>query len=231
MLKALAYIHALGICHKDIQPNNILIDSSNNLKLCDFGSAKVMSEGESSVSYIVSRHYRAPELIFGSTSYDTSIDLWSAACIIGELILGKPLFCGGNHVEQLVEIVKVLGTPSKEQVQDMNPDYKMKNFPFVRPKRLEKIFKPKHCPMAADLLACLLKYSPSKRKPAIECLAHPFFDELRVESAQVNDTFFEFSEEELRGLSQNIVDKLTIPVKAPVPLPEVENSEDDLSVE
>ncbi len=76
--RALAHIHSLGICHRDIKPQNLLVNPENQqLKLCDFGSAKALVKGEPNVSYICSRYYRAPELIFGSTDYSTAIDIWS----------------------------------------------------------------------------------------------------------------------------------------------------------
>jgi serine/threonine protein kinase len=76
--RALSHIHALGICHRDIKPQNLLVNPENQqLKLCDFGSAKALVRGEPNVSYICSRYYRAPELIFGSTDYSTAIDIWS----------------------------------------------------------------------------------------------------------------------------------------------------------
>jgi glycogen synthase kinase 3 beta len=85
--------------------------------------------GEPNVSYICSRYYRAPELIFGNSNYTTSIDVWSVGCVIAELMLGQPLFPGESGVDQLVEIIKILGTPSKEQIQAMNPQYKEYRFP------------------------------------------------------------------------------------------------------
>jgi len=76
LLRSLAYIHFLGICHRDIKPQNLLLDpNSGILKLCDFGSAKVLVVGEPNVSYICSRYYRAPELIFGATNYTTAIGI------------------------------------------------------------------------------------------------------------------------------------------------------------
>lgn len=76
--RALSHIHALGICHRDIKPQNLLVNPENQqLKLCDFGSAKALVKGEPNVAYICSRYYRAPELIFGSTDYTTAIDVWS----------------------------------------------------------------------------------------------------------------------------------------------------------
>jgi len=92
-----------------------LIDpAAHILKLCDFGSAKRVLKGEVNVSYICSRYYRAPELIFGATDYTNAIDVWSAGCVIAELLLGQPLFPGESGVDQLVEIIKVLGTPTRD---------------------------------------------------------------------------------------------------------------------
>lgn len=113
--RALAYIHALGICHRDIKPQNLLVDPQNfQLKVCDFGSAKRLVRGEVNVSYICSRYYRAPELIFGATEYNNAIDVWSVGCVMAELLLGQPLFPGESGVDQLVEIIKVLGTPTRD---------------------------------------------------------------------------------------------------------------------
>ena len=95
ILKALAYLHEIKkIMHRDIKPQNLLVDPTCHiLKVCDFGSAKkVTEESKQSVSYICSRYYRAPELMFGSRDYGTAIDIWSAGCVIGELIKGEPLF-------------------------------------------------------------------------------------------------------------------------------------------
>lgn len=130
MFRSLTYIHALGICHRDIKPQNLLVDPATHiLKLCDFGSAKRLIKGEPNVSYICSRYYRAPELIFGCTDYNPAIDVWSVGCVIAELMLGQPLYPGESGVDQLVEIIKVLGTPTREQIQAMNPNYTEFKFP------------------------------------------------------------------------------------------------------
>ncbi|KAI2668208.1 Glycogen synthase kinase-3 beta [Labeo rohita] len=108
LFRSLAYIHSYGICHRDIKPQNLLLDPETAvLKLCDFGSAKQLVRGEPNVSYICSRYYRAPELIFGATDYTSSIDIWSAGCVLAELLLGQPIFPGDSGVDQLVEIIKV----------------------------------------------------------------------------------------------------------------------------
>uniref|UniRef100_A0A8C1ACD4 Glycogen synthase kinase 3 alpha a n=1 Tax=Cyprinus carpio carpio TaxID=630221 RepID=A0A8C1ACD4_CYPCA len=108
LFRSLAYIHSQGVCHRDIKPQNLLVDPETAvLKLCDFGSAKQLVRGEPNVSYICSRYYRAPELIFGATDYTSNIDIWSAGCVLAELLLGQPIFPGDSGVDQLVEIIKV----------------------------------------------------------------------------------------------------------------------------
>lgn len=81
IFRGIMHLHSRGICHRDLKPQNILI-RSNKLAVCDLGSAKILKKDESNISYICSRCYRAPELIFGSTRYTLAIDMWSAGCII-----------------------------------------------------------------------------------------------------------------------------------------------------
>uniref|UniRef100_A0A672MI49 [tau protein] kinase n=1 Tax=Sinocyclocheilus grahami TaxID=75366 RepID=A0A672MI49_SINGR len=133
LFRSLAYIHSQGVCHRDIKPQNLLVDPETAvLKLCDFGSAKQLVRGEPNVSYICSRYYRAPELIFGATDYTSIIDIWSAGCVLAELLLGQPIFPGDSGVDQLVEIIKVLGTPTREQIREMNPNYTEFKFPQIK---------------------------------------------------------------------------------------------------
>ncbi|BGO91550.1 hypothetical protein NBRC10512_003210 [Rhodotorula toruloides] len=179
LLRALAYLHAVGVCHRDIKPHNVLVDAdSGRLVLIDFGSAKVLREGAENVSYACSRYYRAPELIFGSTRYNDSIDVWSAGCVLGELLCGSVFFPGESSIDQLVEIVKVLGTPTREHVKAMNAHYTEHNFPQVQAVPLEQIL-PRASAAAIDLLGSLLLYDPSRRLTAVEAMAHNFFDDLR----------------------------------------------------
>eukprot|EP00536_Pseudo-nitzschia_multiseries_P009559 jgi/Psemu1/201033/e_gw1.270.32.1 len=184
--RALAHIHALGICHRDIKPQNLLVNPKNQqLKLCDFGSAKALVKGEPNVSYICSRYYRAPELIFGSTDYTTAIDIWSEGCVGAELLLGQPLFPGDSGVDQLVEIIKVLGTPTKEEIRSMNSNYIEFKFPQIKGCQWKKIFRNKTPDEAMDFIAKTLAYTPSKRLDPLEGCAHPFFDELRTYGAEL----------------------------------------------
>ncbi len=138
-----------------------------------------MIRGELNVSYICSRYYRAPELIFGATDYTVNIDIWSAGCVLAELLLGQPIFPGDSGVDQLVEIIKVLGTPTREQIRQMNPNYQEFKFPQIRAHPWSKVFRPRTPPEAIHLISKLLEYNPSARLTALEACAHAFFDELR----------------------------------------------------
>ncbi|KAI5288605.1 regulator of ime2, partial [Ascosphaera acerosa] len=188
LFRSLAYIHSQGICHRDIKPQNLLLDPHTGiLKLCDFGSAKILVPNEPNVSYICSRYYRAPELIFGATNYTTKIDVWSTGCVMAELMIGQPMFPGESGIDQLVEIIKILGTPTREQIRTMNPNYMEHRFPQIKPHPFNKVFR-KASPEAIDLIAGLLEYTPTQRLSAIEALCHPFFDELRDPNTKLPDS-------------------------------------------
>ncbi|QCD87634.1 protein brassinosteroid insensitive 2 [Vigna unguiculata] len=214
IFRGLAYIHTtLGVCHRDVKPQNLLVHPlTHQVKLCDFGSAKVLVKGESNISYICSRYYRAPELIFGATEYTASIDIWSAGCVLAELLLGQPLFPGENQVDQLVEIIKVLGTPTREEIRCMNPEYTDFRFPQIKAHPWHKVFHKRMPPEAIDLASRLLQYSPSLRCTALEACAHPFFDELREPNARLPNgrplpSLFNFKQE-LAGVSPELVNRL-----------------------
>jgi serine/threonine protein kinase len=203
MCRALHHIHKMGICHRDIKPQNLLVNTeTHQLKLCDFGSAKQLVKGEPNIAYICSRYYRAPELIFGATDYTSAIDIWSVGCVLAELLLGQPMFPGESGVDQLVEIIKVLGTPTREEIHAMNPNYTEFKFPQIKAHPWVKVFSKRMSADAIDLasdpatprqqlatltnwladdvqVSKLLQYSPQKRYTALQAMMHPFFDELR----------------------------------------------------
>jgi serine/threonine protein kinase len=105
LLRSLAYIHSVGICHRDIKPQNLLLNPATGvLKLCDFGSAKILVAGEPNVSYICSRYYRAPELIFGATNYTTNIGGSEGGYLL-DCVLLLTNTCGCNDLQTFGRLV------------------------------------------------------------------------------------------------------------------------------
>lgn len=99
--RALEYIHARRICHRDIKPDNLLVDPQTlHCRLCDFGCSKILVKGQPNVSYICSRYYRAPELMFGATEYGVAVDVWSVGTVLAELLLGHLPFQGQDSTQQ-----------------------------------------------------------------------------------------------------------------------------------
>jgi len=227
LCRALAYMHALGACHRDIKPQNLMVAmDTGSLKLIDFGSAKILHPDEPNVAYICSRYYRAPELIFGATHYTTAIDVWSMGCVMAELFLGRPLFPGESGVDQLVEIIKALGAPTKEQVTAMNKAYPTYNFPEIKRSPWSKIFAKGVQPPedALDFLSKILIYNPAERLTAIELLTHPWFAPLRdptltlPNGAPIPSAVFQYTKEEIEAATRlGIADKLPIPDRTEEP--------------
>lgn len=188
LLRSLGCCHSQGICHRDIKPQNLLVDpQTHRLALCDFGSAKKLVRGEPNIAYICSRYYRAPELCLGATEYTTAVDIWSTGCVIAELFLGCPLFPGENAVDQIVEIVKVLGKPSREMIFEMNCKENANKLPDMRGTPWNRVMRGKAPPEAIGFLESLLVYSPNRRPTAMQALQHPFFDELKRKELRLPD--------------------------------------------
>ena len=106
---------------------------------------------------------------------------------MAELMLGQPLFPGESGIDQLVEIIKVLGTPTRDQIRTMNPNYMEHKFPQIKPHPFSKVFR-KAEQNAIELISCLLEYTPTERLSAIDAIVHPFFDELRDPSTRFPDS-------------------------------------------
>lgn len=122
------------------------------------------------MTYTVSRYYRAPELIFGNTEYDYSIDVWSVGCVFAEILIGKPLFPGETSVAQLYEILKVLGNPSQADITAMNSNYVEFSLPEFKEKAWNLIFPEGTCPLALNLIKKMLTYNPTARITALDAL-------------------------------------------------------------
>ena len=108
ILSGLKAMHERGICHRDLKPENILLSKEGKIKICDFGSSKILNRNGQNTPYVVPRAYRAPELILCLTNYTTAIDIWAAGCILAELFLLTTLFDGKNEGEQLFKIFQLV---------------------------------------------------------------------------------------------------------------------------
>uniref|UniRef100_A0A8C9RRA1 mitogen-activated protein kinase n=1 Tax=Scleropages formosus TaxID=113540 RepID=A0A8C9RRA1_SCLFO len=166
ILKGLKYIHSAGIIHRDLKPGNLAVNQDCELKILDFGLAR---QADSEMTgYVVTRWYRAPEVILNWMHYTQAVDIWSVGCIMAEMLLGKPLFKGNDHLDQLTEIMKITGTPTQEFIVKLqSQDVKMVDT------------SPLPLAPAISLLERMLVLDPEKRVSAAEALALPFFTEFR----------------------------------------------------
>ncbi|XP_008792811.1 mitogen-activated protein kinase 3-like isoform X2 [Phoenix dactylifera] len=186
LLRGLKYIHSANILHRDLKPGNLLVNSNCDLKICDFGLART-SKGENQfmTEYVVTRWYRAPELLLCCDNYGTSIDVWSVGCIFAELLGRKPIFPGTECLNQLRLIINVLGTMNDADVDFIdNPKARkyIKSLPYTPGIPLADLY-PHANPLAIDLLQKMLVFDPSKRISVTEALEHPYMSPLYDPSA------------------------------------------------
>lgn len=184
ILKALKYMHSGHLLHRDLKPSNVLLNTDCHVKLCDFGLARSVAplkphKSDSSpvmTDYVATRWYRAPELLLGSNSYTKGIDIWAVACILAEMILGKPIFPGNSALDQLEKVFEVTGRPTPDDIQSMNTPYvaqMIESVSFRQRVPLEQLL-PRASVEAIDLLKRCFQFNPHKRPSASELLAHPY---------------------------------------------------------
>jgi len=176
VLSSVEFLHKNWVLHRDLKPGNLLITREGVLKLADFGfGRKYGSPNERLTHTVVTRWYRAPELLFRAQQYGYGVDIWSVGCIFAELMLRLPYFAGASDIDQLSLIFAALGTPTEEQWPGMKelPDYveysHCEGTPFDR-----QLFRAAS-EDALDLLSKMLKYDPNSRVTSTEARNHPYF--------------------------------------------------------
>lgn len=179
LLKGIAFCHTNRVLHRDLKPQNLLINSKLQLKLGDFGLARAFGIPVNTFSNeVVTLWYRAPDVLLGSRTYNTSIDIWSAGCIMAEMFSGRPLFPGTTNEDQIIRIFRIMGTPTERTWPGLSqfPEYKT-TWQMYATQLLSTIL-PQIDPVGIDLLQRLLQLRPELRISAAEALTHPWFNSL-----------------------------------------------------
>ncbi|KAF7258463.1 hypothetical protein EG68_04539 [Paragonimus skrjabini miyazakii] len=192
LLKATVYLHSAEVIHRDQKPSNVLLDSDCFVKLCDFGLARSLtgrnrprgSNGSAAykptipalTEYVATRWYRAPEILLACQDYTKGVDMWSLGCILGEMLVGSPLFPGTSTLDQIERIMAGLPKPSREDLASVKSPYSstILEKASIRNRRPLDQLLTKADTNAVDLMYRMLHYNPHKRITAMEALKHPY---------------------------------------------------------
>lgn len=189
LLRGLAFCHARQVLHRDLKPQNLLINSRGELKICDFGLARAKSIPTKSYSNeVVTLWYRPPDVLLGNTDYDHSIDMWGVGCIFYELASGRTFFPGSSVRQQLYLIFSSLGAPNRFNWPEIliNEEYQSYNFPPFRPEKLHHRL-PRLDLDGMNLLMNFLRFKPNERISAEEAKRDPFFSSLPEQVHHLNE--------------------------------------------
>jgi len=191
LLRGVAYCHHHRVLHRDLKPQNLLINREGELKLADFGLARAFGIPVRSYTHeVVTLWYRAPDVLLGSRRYSTPVDIWSIGCIFAEMCNGRPLFPGTSEKNQLERIFMALGLPSEEdypglaELEEWRP-FKQRmiekaaqsQVPLERPKSLQGLVKTMNS-VGVELMQQMIEFDPSKLITARAAMEHPYFADL-----------------------------------------------------
>ncbi|ODA82228.1 hypothetical protein RJ55_00735 [Drechmeria coniospora] len=178
LCEGIRYCHSHRVLHRDLKPQNLLIDRDGNLKLADFGLARAFGVPLRTYTHeVVTLWYRSPEILLGGRQYSTGVDMWSVGCIFAEMCTRKPLFPGDSEIDEIFKIFRILGTPGEDQWPGVTsyPDFKS-SFP-----KWQRDFSNPICgnldDKGLDLLEMMLVYDPASRLSAKQACNHPYFED------------------------------------------------------
>lgn len=211
VLRGMKYVHSAQVVHRDLKPRNLLVNSNCDLKICDFGLARVRFHDQEWVcpmtEYVCTRWYRAPEVLCSWTDYSSAIDIWSIGCILAEMYSRKPLYPGNNTQHQLDLIIKLLGSPNQEDLMKI-PNEKCRNFikglPPAAGKSIEEAFGGVMSPEALDLLVQMMRWDPESRVTVAEAIQQPYLQMLHCPEDEpvrepLDTSDFEFERRKVTG--------------------------------
>ena len=182
LLRGVDHIHKYKVLHRDLKPQNLLINKDNILKIADFGLARGYGIPVKNYTHeVVTLWYRPPDVLLGNKTYGTTVDMWSIGCIFAEMASGKPLFTGNSEVDQLKKIFEIMGTPTDNYASSLKelPEWGVgdNNFEEKKPQNFKELI-PNLDNEGVDLLQKFLQLEPDKRISCEEALKHPFFDDI-----------------------------------------------------
>lgn len=186
ILRGLLYMHSANVVHRDLKPSNILVNKNCDLKICDFGLARGLGPEEDDptlTDYVVTRWYRAPEVVLLASEYTNSIDVWSVGCINCELIGRKPIFTGKDHLDQIKKILEKLGTPTEADLAWLPARSPARSFIRKVPvstKQSWKTIYPKASDNAVEAMDQMLTFDPTKRPSVAQCLELKYYETLHM---------------------------------------------------
>ena len=209
ILRALKYIHSANVLHRDLKPGNLLVNANCDLAICDFGLSRGFDiEGQDTLTeYVVTRWYRAPELLCNSPHYGKAVDVWSVGCIFAELLTHESFFQGDSPPHQLEVIVKKIGLPSSSidrnnsqclEFIDDKTSRQLSKYTNAQVPPFASFFPRTANPLALELLHAMLKFNPDERITVEEALKHPYLKDFHGQMPEpLCDQLFDFEFEKL----------------------------------